>query len=218
LFDTFIARNDCILGMRALRSHPNVRHVTLLPRDWVLYEFHHELFQDPDFLVERVWQEKMQRQPELRQSRIEMLNQERSLLAPWYAKKNKLGDADGLLVSEICQYRVSTLGPMKWLHFEMPAGWGKGITFALGLEAASNAKSAAVLSDFVQEWVDASQGKLSIPAGLEPTAHGFILRGKCGDNMGHWLASLWVLLSDGRWKSGVRNMTLTLDEGLTPLV
>jgi hypothetical protein len=107
---------------------------------------------------------------------------------------------------------------MKWLHFEMPAGWGKGITFALGLEAASNAKSAAVLSDFVQEWVDASQGKLSIPAGLEPTAHGFILRGKCGDNMGHWLASLWVLLSDGRWKSGVRNMTLTLDEGLTPLV
>ena len=68
----------------------------------------------------------MQRFPELRQARIEMLNQERALLAPWYAKKKKLGDADALLASEICPYRISSLKPMRWVDF--PANEGLGIS------------------------------------------------------------------------------------------
>jgi hypothetical protein len=89
-----------------LQKNPNVKHFTHLPRNWVLYEFHHDLFKDPDFLVEGVWQQKMERFPELRQARIEMLNEERALLAPWYAQKRQLGDGDGLLGSEVSTYRV----------------------------------------------------------------------------------------------------------------
>lgn len=105
-FDTFIARENCIVDIGVLQKHPNVKRFTPLPRNWVLYEFHHELFKDPDFLVEGVWPQKMERFPELRQARIEMLNEERALLAPWYAQKRKIGDADGYLGSEICTYRV----------------------------------------------------------------------------------------------------------------
>ena len=47
LFDGFIVRDDCIGSWDALRNHPNVKRVVSLPREWLLYEFHHELFRDP---------------------------------------------------------------------------------------------------------------------------------------------------------------------------
>jgi len=122
LFDTFLACRDCIVGMETLGLHPNVKRIIPLPRDWILYEFHNNLFEDADYLVEGVWEKKMQRFPALRQQRIEMLNQERSLLAPWYSATQKPGDADLFLASEICEYRVHSLNPLRWIDFEPSDG------------------------------------------------------------------------------------------------
>lgn len=209
MFDSFIAGTDCITALEDLRRHPNVRNVTRLPRDWLLYEFHHPLFQDPDFLDERAWREKMENNPTVRQSRIEMLNQERSLLAPWYAKRKKPGDADGFLTSEVSHYRVCTLSRMRWLIFNMAPGWGVATAFQVMMFAANASQSLTVLSQLLQEWIDASSGEIKASANPEPCPDGFILKAT-SSNSSHWLAALWVLLSDARWKTSITKMTLTL--------
>lgn len=211
-FDTFIARGNCLLSVEAVRRHPNVRGVISLPRNWILYEFHHELFQEPDFLVEGIWQQKMQQSPVLRQSRIDMLNEERALLAPWYARKRKIGDADGFLSSEICTYRVATLSPMKWIDYDLPPGWGLADAFTIVLEHGNDSARGAALEQLLNDWRGASNGTLSIPARLESAAGRFTVGAFCKENSGHWLAALWVLLSDPRSKAGVRKATVTIEQ------
>jgi hypothetical protein len=69
-----------------------------------------------------------------------------------------------------------------------------------------------VLSQLLDEWIAASAGTLIAPAGLEPQTGGVKLHAACAHNSGHWLASLWVLLSDARWKTSVRKVVITVDE------
>ena len=208
-FDAFVVRDNCIKDLEAVGSHANVRHVTRLPRDWVLYEFHHALFKDPDFLLEGIWQEKMRRFPDLREARIDMLNQERALLAPWYAQKKKLGDADALLASEVCQYRMSSLSPMRWIDFVPIAGWGSAGTVTITL-AAEGATPSAALASLVEEWAACGKetGELDISSDLAARDGLFTLQARCKYYSGHWIAGLWTLLSDARWKIGVSKMNI----------
>ena len=208
MFDTFIVRTDCIIATEDLNAHPNVRSIISLPRGWLLYEFHHPLFQDPDFLDERAWREKMDKNPVVRQLRIEMLNNERALLAPWYAKKKKPGDADGFLANEVCHYRVCTLARMRWLIFEMPGSWGSATAFAVTLFTSDAVKPSPIVTELIAEWTHSSKGQLQ-SSDPEPTPGGFMLKAKC-KRTGHWLAALWVLFSDARWKTGITKMSLTL--------
>jgi hypothetical protein len=210
-FDAFVVRDDCINDLETLSNHANVRQVTRLPRDWVLYEFHHDLFKDPDFLSEGIWQEKMQRLPELRETRIDMLNQERALLAPWYAKKKKLGDADALLASEVCPYRICSLSPMRWIDLAPVAGWGSANTFTITL-VAEGATPPAAVSKVAEEWAACGKdtGELDVASGLVGRDGSFTLHARCKYYSGHWIAGLWALLSDARWKSGVRKMNIAL--------
>jgi len=197
--------------LRAVERHPNVKHVLRLPRDWVFYEFHHELFKDSDFLVEGIWREKMQRVPELRQARIEMLNQERALLAPWYAKKKKSGDADAILASEICPYRISALTRMQWVDFLPTIGWGSAHECTVTLDPANTAFPPAFYS-LLEEWAASGKaaGELSLSFSLERGIGPLALRTQYSYYSGHWLVLLWVLLSDARWKSGVSSMHVTV--------
>jgi hypothetical protein len=210
-FDTFVVRDDCINDLETVRSHANVRHVTRLPCDWVLYEFHHDLFKDPDFLKEGIWQEKMQHFPKLREARVDMLNQERALLAPWYAKKKKLGDADALLASEVCPYRMSSLTSMRWIDLVPVAGWGSANIVTITL-AAADATPSAALSKLAEEWAACGKdtGELDVASSLVVRAGSFMLKARCKYYSGHWIAGLWALLSDARWTTGVRKMNIAL--------
>jgi hypothetical protein len=202
--------------LEALERQPNVKHVLRLPRNWVFYEFHHGLFKDPDFLVEGIWREKMQRFPELRQARIQMLNQERALLAPWYAKKKKPGDADAILASEICPYRASSLTPMRWIDFQPTKGWGSAREFAITLDPV-NTTFPPLLYHLVEEWAASGKaaGELSLPSGPPAAKTGpLALRAQCSYYSGHWLVILWVLLSDARWKAGVGSMYMAMSSPL----
>lgn len=214
LFDGFIAGIDCTVGLEALRDHPNVKCVTRLPRQWVLYEFHDELFKDPDFLVGAVWRDKMQRFPEVRQKRIEMLNQQRALLAPWYAKKKKLGDADGLLANEICEYRISSLHPMKWIDFKPESGWGTASQFSLDLEFDGAKRNREELTNLLEEWTAAADGMILLNGGprWSDSSSTMQLQAKCKDRSGHWIAALCVLLSDARIQTGTRKMSVLLGQ------
>lgn len=211
LFDSFLVREDCLTAPDQLQQHANVQHMLRLPRGWVFYEFHHELFQDPEFLVEGVWREKMIRFPELRQARVEMLNLQRALLAPWYAKKKKLGDADALLASEVCPYRISSLNPMRWIDWVPVAGWGSANTFTITLATADATPSAAV-SKLAEEWAACGKetGELDVSSGLVARDGSFTLQARCKYYSGHWIAGLWALLSDARWKTGVSKMNIAL--------
>jgi hypothetical protein len=216
LFDSFLVREDCVKDLKTLEQQPNVKHVLRLPRDWIFYEFHHELFKDPDFLVEGIWREKMQLFPELRQARIEMLNQERALLAPWYAKKKKLGDADALLASEICPYRVSSLTRMRWIDFLPAMGWGSVWECAITLDPV-DITFPPLLYQLMEEWAASGKaaGELRLPFGLPPVKTGpLALHMQCSSYSGHWLVILWVLLSDVRWKTGVRSMHVGVSSSL----
>lgn len=211
LFDSFLVREDCLTAPDQLQQHANVQHMLRLPRGWVFYEFHHELFQDPEFLVEGVWREKMTRFPELRQARVEMLNLQRALLAPWYAKKKKLGDADALLASEVCSYRISSLSPMRWIDLVPVAGWGSANTFTITLAAEGDITS-AVVSKLAEEWAACGKdtGELDVASGLVARDGSFTLQAQCKYYSGHWIAGLWALLSDARWKTGVSKMNIAL--------
>lgn len=213
LFDSFIARGDCLEDLGTILRHPNVKHLIRLPRDWVFYEFHHDLFKDPDFLVEGVWREKMERFPEIRRARVEMLNQERALLAPWYAKKKKLGDADALLASEICSYRISSLAPMRWIDFLPDAGWGSAAEFTITLEPVGAALP-PVAYQLLEEWATCGRaaGELTPPSSLRTTTEPLVLPAQCSYYSGHWLVILWVLLSDARWNAGLSRMRIAVSE------
>lgn len=210
-FDAFIARDDSVIDLHMLQQHPNVHHLIRMPRGWIVYEFHHELFKDAEFLVEGVWREKMERFPELRQARIEMLQQEQALLAPWYAKKKKPGNADAVLASPVCVYYISTLGRMRWLDFVPDDGWGSAREFTLVLETGTSTVS-AVASQLVEEWLACGKqsGELSLSGSVEARPGLLLLRAQCGAYSGHWFAALWALLSDGRWKAGLQRMRITV--------
>lgn len=211
-FDSFLVRDDCVTELKTLDQQPNVEHVVRLPRGWVFYECHHELFEDPDFLVEGVWREKMERLPELRRSRIDMLNQERGLIAPWYAKTKKLGDADAMGASEICAYRVNSLTRMRWIDFLLADGWGSARECVVTLDSTS-ATFPSMLYQLIDEWNEsgATAGELRVSSRIEPPDHGgsLIFTTTTMHYSGRWLAALWALLSDGRWKTGVRSMRVT---------
>jgi hypothetical protein len=153
----------------------------------------------------------MQRVPELRQARIEMLNQERALLAPWYAKKKKLGDADAILASEICPYRVSSLTRMQWVDFLPTIGWGSAHECTVTLDPANTAFP-PVLYSLLEDWAARGKaaGELSLSFSLERSTGPLALRAQYSYYSGHWLVLLWVLLSDARWKSGVSRMQVTV--------
>jgi len=211
LYDGFIVRDDCILDWETVKNHPNVKNAVKLPRDWLLYEFHHELFNDPDFLQEPAWRNKMERFPELKESRIEMLKQERGLLAPWYANKKKPGDADAGIPGEICTYRVSTLGPMRWILFDQPVGWDTATKFTLRLDISAPGPP-AILSDLLEEWASASQGEIGIRGGIHAAASVGVEVLCKRNRSGRWLGSLWTLLSDARWKHDTKQMTVAILE------
>jgi hypothetical protein len=182
-----------------------------MPRGWVVYEFHHELFKDPDFLIEGVWREKMERVPELRQARVQMLQQEQSLLAPWYAKKKRPGNADGVLASPVCTYHISSLDRMRWIDFVPDEGWGSAREFTLTFEAEGSSGSAIALQ-LIEEWLACGKqaGELSLSEGLEKKPGLLLLRAQSSAYSGHWLAALWALLSDARWKTKMQRMRITV--------
>jgi hypothetical protein len=211
-FDTFVVRDDCVIDLNALQRHPNVQHVLRMPRGWVVYEFHHELFRDPDFLIEGVWREKMERFPELRQARIEMLQQEQVLLAPWYAKQKRRGNADGILASSDCTYYVFSLSHMRWVDFLPDEGWGSAREFTVSLTAESDGVP-DVASRLAQEWLACGKnaGELEPVGDPARTGHTLVLRTQSSAFSGHWLAALWALFSDARWKMDLQRMRITVD-------
>lgn len=208
-FDSYVVRTDCVDSVDAIQSHPNVQGVIQFPEGWMLYEFHHDLFRDPDFLAETVWREKMERNPELRQARIAMLKEERNLLKPWYAGTKKIGDADAILPGGICNYYFCALNKMKWIPFDLAVGWGAAEKFTVTLEA-PRPGTAGNLPRLIQEWLAAGRAALRCPAGLTPLPQGFALDIECSGKSGHWLAGLWALLSDGRWNTGVDSIRVML--------
>lgn len=207
LFDIFVVRQDCITSLEAVKNHPKVKRVTLLPRDWLFYEFHDALLQDPDYLVEGVWEKKMRDHPDVRAARIQMLKEERNLLRPWYQLTNKMGDGDHSALSEVGQYRIHTLRPFRVIDFEPTVGWGASKFFSVVLQAASDSQNN--LSTLVRELESASDGRFKLRGGLSPAEDGFRFDAECQDYSGHWLVSLWALLCDRKLKMGVSRMVAT---------
>ncbi len=201
LFDVFVARRDCVTSLEAVRHHPRVKHVTMLPRDWLFYEFYDDLFRDPDYLVEGKWERKMRDHPELRAARIQMLKEERGLLAPWYKTTNKMGDADSIAISEVGQYLIYSLGPLRMIDFEPSAAWGAGKAFSVTLHAPNTSRDS--LWQLIRELELAGEGRVKLAGRLLATKEGFRFEAECEDYSGHWLVSLWVLLCDGRFNTGV---------------
>jgi len=207
-FDSFVARKDCLEDLDVIQAQPNVKHLIRLPRDWVFYEFHHELFKDPDFLVEGVWREKMERSPELREQRREMLAEQRLLLTPWYNNTRKLGDADALLASEICPYRVNSLTRLRRVDFLPGPGWGSARSVTITLEG-GNGDVPRIVDQLVEEWSASGSTAHELEVGtIEKTETSRVLSVSCSYYMGHWLIILWVLLSDGRWNSRIQRMRI----------
>lgn len=188
--------------MDAVKAHPNVRRVQPLPRGWVLYEYHDALFRDPDYLREGVWVRKMQERPELRAARIRLLNEERSLLAPWYAFKNgQHGDVDFIAISEICEYRMYSLTPLRMIEFQPSSGWGGANAFAVTLETESAFESE--LPQLLDQWELASGGRIRVVGESKKRNHVLQFRAECSDYSGHWLMALWALLCDMGTKTSV---------------
>jgi hypothetical protein len=212
LFDSFVARTNCVVSIDVLKSHPNVKGIRLLPLDWILYEFYDEIHQDPDYLVEGLWEQKMQNHPILRQARIHMLNEERGLLAPWYNAKRNRGDADLIAISEICEYRIYSLTPLRFVDFDPSSGWGAGKIFTATFTIPET--SYAGLSELIQEWKRSSQNQIRLLEDLSPVAGGGRLRAECVDYSGHWLVALWVLLCDVRSSPTVSKFAVSIEEGI----
>lgn len=101
---------------------------------------------------------------------------------------------------------------MKWLDFELPQNWGSAKKFTVAAQTTADKAPFTVLSQLLDEWIAASSGALIAPVGLEPQAGEVKLHAACESDTGHWLASLWVLLSDARWKTSVRKAVITVDE------
>ena len=214
-FDCFIVRDNCAVSVEALQAHPNIRRLVMLPRNWLLYEFHDDLFQDPDFMAEKIWQDKMQRHPELRQSVVDMHTRQRELLAPWYAKQKKPGDASAMAASERCIYRICTLGPAQWIDWSWGPwvqGWGSIEEFSIKVRTVDSGGPSASMSQFLQEWAMATGGRLRGPSIYRSEEGGFSFAVRSGDNSGHMLMALWAMLSDSRLKFGVKSVSLFLEE------
>lgn len=208
LFDSFVAREDCLENLDVIRAQPYVKHLIRMPRDWVFYEYHHQLFKDPDFLVEGVWREKMERSPELLEQRKEMLAEQRLLLTPWYNNTRKLGDADALLASEICPYRINSLTRLRRVDFLPCPGWGAARSVTITLEG-GNGDVPGIVDQLVEEWRGTGSSAQELEVGsIEKTGTSRVLSANCSYYIGHWLVIFWVLLSDGRWNSQIRRMRI----------
>ncbi len=209
-FDTFVVQSDCISSIDAVRSHPNVKNVIELPKEWVLYEFHHALFDDPDFLGNQ-WHIKMEQHPALKQARIEMLHEERALLTPWYEKKGTPFDSGDLARTQLTLYSICTLGKLSRVRLHESAGWGCSREFAIRFESPRQKSSAEKLQDVLRELtaLGAGYGLECKEQVREPGALTVRLRSEVVSS--HWSIALWVLLRDIRLKIGFEEMTYLTD-------
>ena len=215
MFDGYIARANCIASIDVLAAHPNVRGLVRFPRNWVMYEFHHELFSDPDFLVEGVWREKLEREPAIKNSLIALRSQEREFLSPWYAKKKKIGDADALFISEACTYRVASLSPLRWVEYGLDDGIDSEKEFTISLELSKGQTS--VLDALIHDWINAAENEVALIGGVEWTVGSAIIRAlRVGTSNIPWIACLWVLSCDRRWQPGVRSITASASSRREP--
>ena len=208
LFDTFIAQQDCVIDLETLVNHPHVERVTRMAGGWLCYEFHHELFGVPDFLVEGAWRERMERSPELRAARIEMLDEQRALLAPWHAKKRVRG-GNGLLASPICTYYIVALRRMRWLDFVPVEGWGNAREVELVLE--SESKDVPVTAArLLHEWIAAGEAAGELESSGKPELSNGLVSARiiCSRYSGHWLAGLWAHLSEARLKVDAKRLRI----------
>jgi len=124
-------------------------------------------------------------------------------------EEKKIGDADAGVPGETCMYRISTMGSMHWIPSELPRGWDSATRFTLKLEIAGPEPS-PVLLELLDEWIGASGGQINTPSGVRSKTNSVEIEVKCRETSGPWLAVLWVLLSDGRWRNGVKKLTTSI--------
>jgi hypothetical protein len=200
LFDSFVTCDECLRDVEALAGEPSVRHVIRMPRGWLVYEFHHDLFGDPEFLTEGAWREKMARRPELRHARIAMLAAQRDLLAPWHAKKTP--GAVGVLATPVCTYHIASPRRLRRIDFVPVDDWGIASEFSFRLEAESINRPVIALR-LLEEWLACgeSSGELRLVGSIETGAGVVSAQARCASYSGHWLAALWALLCDPRLKA-----------------
>lgn len=202
-FNTYIFRRDCLTDADALATHPNVRNVIVLPRDWILYEFHHALFEDPDFNGPE-WYFKMERFPALKQAAMEMIKEERALLRPWHENKGmKHGDASHIAGTELTQYFIGSSGSMSRVRLQLELGWGCARGFSLRFQSPKKSSSFKVVSNVIERLVEA--GKTFGLVCQEQSLAGDSLTVSMRSNVvsSHWIATLWVLVMDSRAKAGI---------------
>jgi hypothetical protein len=140
-----------------------------------------------------------------------MLQQEQVLLAPWYAKQKRRGDADGILASSDCTYYVFSLSRMRWVDFLPDEGWGSAREFTVSLTA-EKADVPEVASRLTEEWLACGEhaGELEPVGDPARTRETLVLRTQSSACSGHWLAALWALLSEARWKMDLQRMRITV--------
>jgi hypothetical protein len=210
-FDTYIFRRDCLTDPDALASHPNVKNVIVLPRDWILYEFHHALFEDPDYSGPE-WYFKMERFPALKQAAMEMIREKRALLRPWYEKKGmKHGDASHCTGTELTQYFIGSSGSMSQVRLQLELGWGCTRGFSLRFQSPKKISSLKAVSSLVDDLVEF--GKTYGLVCREQTLASGSLTVSMESNIvsSHWIVALWVLVMDSRLKAGIGEIVYLKD-------
>jgi hypothetical protein len=212
MFDGYIVRSNCTIGMQELANHSKVARLRSLPRGWLTYEFHDPLFADPDFYTDR-WQAKMDRYPAMRQAQITMRTEERSLLLPWYEKKRKLGDADAIFTCGETTYMFASLTPLRWVEYDVDAATESSARVLLKLELTDSTEPPKILGELIDEWASSAKGECDRASEVR-WEHGSCLLSlskPSGDLM--WIGALWVLLCDRRWKTCVSKFTLRTEQG-----
>jgi hypothetical protein len=69
----------------------------------------------------------------------------------------------------------------------------------------------AIALQLIEEWLVCGKnvGELSLSQDIEIKPGLLLLRAQCSAYSGHWLAALWALFSDARWKAGLQRMSIT---------
>lgn len=70
----------------------------------------------------------------------------------------------------------------------------------------------AVSLQFLEKWLACGKqaSEPSLSGDLETKPGLLLLWAQCGAYSGHWIAALWALLSDARWKVGLQRMRITV--------
>jgi hypothetical protein len=198
-----VTQNSNVADIGALLRHENVIKCWRLPREYVLFEFYHPVF-DHIYEINPQVKHTALGNESIRSQTAAASAIERGLLGPLYRKTQSPSDAVMLLVpakTVFYEFLGARKGRIPWPDLGCSPGWESvRSVFITGQRESVSPEKEAALKEVFQEWLDTMKelGVMNQADSIRLVGHSFETVGEFTEPCGDAAIALYMLLTETR--------------------